>query len=68
MIHFFGILEPLAAKRQHSDEAPAKSAFFGPEDEAKAHGPSQAEAKRANIEETTSERQRFLLQSFAPQF
>lgn len=65
MIHFFGILEPLAGKRQQADEAPGKSAFFGPafDDEE-----ADTEEERADLEDEARERQHFLLQSFSPQF
>jgi hypothetical protein len=67
MVHFFGILQPLSTKRHQADEAPNKSAFFGPDDEVRT---------KKNIEENTvleeedsaRERQRFLLQSFSPHF
>ena len=67
MIHFFGILEPVVGKRERSDEAPTKGAFFG-----KSFGTVQStarsEAERQDIEDEAQERQRFLFQSFAPQF
>lgn len=67
MIHFFGILEPVIGKRVRSDESPTKGAFFG-----KAAAPAKpvahSDAALQDIEDEAAERQRFLFQSFAPQF
>ena len=66
MVHFFGILQPLTGKRHKADEAPGKSAFFGPEKE-RAVSPGEV-TEQAQEEDPAIERQRFLLQSFSPHF
>lgn len=67
MIHFFGILDPSNGKRHNADEAPGKSAFFGPDEQAAE--PTPVIAKDPDlIQDLARERQRFLLQSFSPQF
>ena len=67
MIHFFGILQPAIGKRQPSQEAPVKGAFFGKVLQSPPK-PENSEAERQAIEDEAQERQRFLFQSFAPQF
>ena len=67
MIHFFGILDPSNSKRHVADEAPGKRAFFGSAETAVKPIETAAPDERGSQNEAR-ERQRFLLQSFAPQF
>lgn len=68
MIHFFGIFHPSATKREATDEAPGKAAFFGPDDEQNQEPAAVDGNDESDFKDSAVERQRFLLQSFSPQF
>lgn len=66
MIHFFGILDPMLGKTGKTEQEPGKKAFFGPPPAASSQAARLSE--REDLEDAARERQRFLLQSFSPQF